>query len=71
VVEEHLVAVVQSGEVDVAGEIVGLLAELAGALLMKWNFLVMAIGLFIIVVGFVGFCPVYALFGISTRKRGS
>jgi hypothetical protein len=51
--------------------IVGPALVLAGALLMKWNFLVMAIGLFIIVVGFIGFCPVYALFGISTRKRQS
>ena len=44
---------------------------LAGALLMKWNVLVMAIGLLMTVVGFVGFCPVYRLFGISTRKRES
>ena len=42
---------------------------LAGALLMKWNILVMAIGLAMSVVGFIGFCPVYVPFRISTRKR--
>jgi hypothetical protein len=44
---------------------------LGGALLMKGNTLVMAIGLAMIVIGFIGFCPMYVPFGISTRKRES
>lgn len=44
---------------------------LAGALLMNWNIPVMAIGLAMTVVGFIGFCPIYVPFKISTRKRGS
>jgi len=44
---------------------------LAGALLMKWNIPVMAIGLAMTIVGFLGFCPVYVPFRISTRKRES
>ena len=44
---------------------------LAGALLMKWNVVVMAIGLVMTVIGLIGFCPIYVPFGISTRKRGS
>jgi hypothetical protein len=44
---------------------------LAGALLMKWNTLVMAIGLAMIVIGLIRFCPIYVPFGISTRKRES
>lgn len=42
---------------------------LAGALPMKGNALVMAIGLVMIIVAFIGFCPAYLPFGISTRKR--
>lgn len=44
---------------------------LAGALLMKWNSLVMAMGVAMIAIGFIGFCPIYVPFGISTRKRES
>lgn len=44
---------------------------LAGALLMKWNTLVMAMGVAMIAIGFIGFCPIYVPFGISTRKRES
>lgn len=44
---------------------------LSGALLMKWNILVMAIGLAMMAVGLIGFCPIYVPFGISTRKRES
>jgi hypothetical protein len=51
--------------------IIGSALILAGALLMKWNILVMAIGVAMIVVGLIGFCPIYVPFGISTRKRES
>jgi hypothetical protein len=51
--------------------IIGSALILAGALFMKWDTLVMAIGMAIIAVGLIGFCPVYVPFGISTRKRGS
>jgi len=44
---------------------------LAGALLMSWNTLVMTIGLAMIAIALMGFCPIYVPFGISTRKRGS
>jgi len=44
---------------------------LAGALLMKGNTLVIAIGLAMIVIGLVGFCPIYVPFGITTLKRRS
>ncbi|MGA2533165.1 MAG: DUF2892 domain-containing protein [Candidatus Aminicenantales bacterium] len=44
---------------------------LAGAMLMKWNIPVMAIGLVMTAVGLIGFCPIYVPFRISTRKRGS
>ena len=44
---------------------------LAGALLMKGNPLVIAIGLAMIVIGLVGFCPIYVPFGITTLKRRS
>lgn len=44
---------------------------LAGALLMKWNTLVMAMGVAMIAIGFIGFCPIYVPFGISTRRRAS
>lgn len=44
---------------------------LAGALLMKWNSLVMAMGVAMIAIGSIGFCPIYVPFGISTRKRES
>jgi len=51
--------------------IVGSALILAGALLMKGNTLVMAIGVAMIAVGFIGFCPIYVPLGISTRKRES
>jgi hypothetical protein len=51
--------------------IIGSALILAGALLMKWNILVMAIGVAMIVVGLIGSCPIYVPFGISTRKRES
>jgi hypothetical protein len=38
---------------------------------MKWNIVVMAIGLAMIAIGLRGFCPIYVPFGISSRKRGS
>lgn len=44
---------------------------LAGALLMKRNTLIMAIGVAMIAMGLIGFCPIYVPFGISTRKRAS
>jgi hypothetical protein len=44
---------------------------LAGALLMKGDTLVMAIGMAMIAIGLIGFCPFYVPFGISTRKRES
>ncbi len=51
--------------------IIGSALILAGALLMKWNILVMAIGMAMIAVGLIGSCPIYVPFGISTRKRKS
>jgi len=43
---------------------------LAGFILTKNNFWLMGIGLAIMVVGLIGFCPIYVPFGISTRKQG-
>jgi len=43
---------------------------LAGLFLTKDDLWLMGIGLAILVVGLIGYCPVYVPFGISTRKRG-
>jgi hypothetical protein len=51
--------------------IIGAALISAGALLMKWDTLIMAIGMAMIAVGLIGFCPIYVPFGISTRKRES
>jgi hypothetical protein len=43
---------------------------LAGLFLTKNGSWFVGIGLAILVVGLIGFCPVYFPFGISTRKQG-
>jgi len=43
---------------------------LAGLFLTKNGLWLIGIGLAIVVVGLIGFCPVYAPFGISTGKKG-
>jgi hypothetical protein len=50
--------------------IAGSALVLAGAFLMRSHALVMGIGLAMLIVGLIGFCPIYVPFGISTRKRG-
>jgi hypothetical protein len=50
--------------------IAGSILVLAGAFLMRGQALVIGIGLAMLIVGLIGFCPIYVPFGISTRKRG-
>ena len=41
---------------------------LAWAFLLRGNGLVLGIGLFMLTLGLIGFCPIYVPFKISTRK---
>jgi hypothetical protein len=47
----------------------GAAITLAGAFLMRGHYLVTGIDLAMLAVGLIGFCPVYVLLGISTRKQ--
>ena len=51
--------------------IVGLALFGTGLFLWKGNALIMVIGLAMLGVSLIGFCPVYVPFGISTRKDKS
>ena len=39
------------------------------AFLARGNYLILGVGLFMLFLGLVGFCPLYVPFKISTRKR--
>lgn len=52
--------------------IVGLVAIALGATLNLsgyWPFAFYAVGVIMLVTAIVGFCPLYAVFGISTKKK--
>ena len=47
----------------------GLAIILAWVILLRRDSLILGIGLGLVSLGLVGFCPFYVPFGISTRKR--
>ena len=49
--------------------IIGLTLVAVGLFALKGQILIMVFGLFLFVVGLIGFCPVYVPFGITTRKK--
>lgn len=43
--------------------------SLAGAIVTPWLFVAWVVAAILVVTGIVGFCPLYAIFRLSTKSR--